>query len=79
MGRMKANNATAARPETNCLDAAALLVRHRISTLPFVDASSRLVGLDLIGDGDTQTMGLAEILGRSAPVVSAVRIEAGSW
>jgi CBS domain-containing protein len=32
-------------PETHCKDAAALLVRHRISALPVVDASCRLVGL----------------------------------
>ncbi len=32
-------------PETHCKDAAALLVRHRISALPVVDASGRLVGL----------------------------------
>jgi CBS domain-containing protein len=32
-------------PETHCKDAAALLVRHRISALPVVDSSGRLVGL----------------------------------
>jgi CBS domain-containing protein len=32
-------------PETHCKDAAALLVRHRISALPVLDASGRLVGL----------------------------------
>jgi CBS domain-containing protein len=32
-------------PETHCKDAAALLVRHRISALPVVDASGQLVGL----------------------------------
>src|SRR5262249_33868936 len=32
-------------PETHCKDAAALLVRHRISALPVVDTSGRLVGL----------------------------------
>jgi CBS domain-containing protein len=32
-------------PETRCKDAAALLVRHRISALPVIDASDRLVGL----------------------------------
>src|SRR5215831_14335665 len=32
-------------PETRCKDAAALLVRHRISALPVVDASGSLVGL----------------------------------
>jgi CBS domain-containing protein len=32
-------------PETHCKDAAALLVRHRISALPVVDADGRLVGL----------------------------------
>ncbi|HXM55350.1 MAG TPA: CBS domain-containing protein [Candidatus Dormibacteraeota bacterium] len=32
-------------PETHCKDAAALLVRHRISALPVVDANGRLVGL----------------------------------
>lgn len=32
-------------PETRCKDAAALLVRHRISALPVVDGSGRLVGL----------------------------------
>jgi CBS domain-containing protein len=32
-------------PETHCKDAAALLVRHRISALPVVDAGGRLVGL----------------------------------
>lgn len=32
-------------PETHCKDAAALLVRHRISALPVVDAEGRLVGL----------------------------------
>jgi CBS domain-containing protein len=32
-------------PETHCKDAAALLVRHRISALPVVDGSGRLVGL----------------------------------
>ena len=32
-------------PETHCKDAAALLVRHRISALPVVEASGRLVGL----------------------------------
>jgi len=32
-------------PEMHCKDAAALLVRHRISALPVVDASGRLVGL----------------------------------
>jgi len=32
-------------PETHCKDAAALLVKHRISALPVVDADSRLVGL----------------------------------
>jgi len=32
-------------PGTHCKDAAALLVRHRISALPVVDASGRLVGL----------------------------------
>jgi len=32
-------------PETHCKDAAALLVRHRISALPVVDDAGRLVGL----------------------------------
>lgn len=32
-------------PETHCKDAAALLVRHRISALPVVNAAGRLVGL----------------------------------
>ena len=32
-------------PETHCKDAAALLVRHRISALPVVDGAGRLVGL----------------------------------
>jgi CBS domain-containing protein len=32
-------------PETHCKDAAALLVEHRISGLPVVDAGGRLVGL----------------------------------
>src|SRR5690348_9619162 len=32
-------------PETHCKDAAALLVRHRISALPVVDANGELVGL----------------------------------
>ena len=32
-------------PETHCKDAAALLVRHRISALPVVDGSGLLVGL----------------------------------
>ena len=32
-------------PETHCKHAAALLVRHRISALPVVDADGRLVGL----------------------------------
>jgi len=32
-------------PETHCKDAAALLVRHRISALPVVDAGGRLVGV----------------------------------
>ncbi len=32
-------------PETHCKDAAALLVRHRISALPVLDSSGRLVGL----------------------------------
>ena len=32
-------------PETRCKDAAALLVKHRISALPVVDANSSLVGL----------------------------------
>ena len=32
-------------PDTHCKDAAALMVRHRISGLPVVDASGRLVGL----------------------------------
>jgi CBS domain-containing protein len=32
-------------PETHCKDAAGLLVRHRISALPVVDADGRLVGL----------------------------------
>jgi CBS domain-containing protein len=32
-------------PGTHCKDAAALLVRHRISALPVVDGSGRLVGL----------------------------------
>src|SRR5215471_16304277 len=32
-------------PDTHCKEAAALLVRHRISALPVVDASGRLVGL----------------------------------
>lgn len=62
---MKANSATAAvavRPETHCMNAAPLPVRHRISALPVVDASSRLVGLDLIGEGYRQTTRLAEIL-----------------
>jgi CBS domain-containing protein len=31
--------------QTHCKDAAALLVRHRISALPVVDADGRLVGL----------------------------------
>jgi CBS-domain-containing membrane protein len=64
---MKANSATAAvavRPETHCLDAAPLLVRHRFSSLTVVDASGRLVGLDLIGDGDRQTMRLAPLSAR---------------
>ncbi|HKA49016.1 MAG TPA: CBS domain-containing protein [Candidatus Dormibacteraeota bacterium] len=33
------------RPETHCKDAAALMVRHRISALPVVDSTGRLVGL----------------------------------
>ena len=37
--------AITATPEMHCKDAAALLVRHRISALPVVDASGRLVGL----------------------------------
>lgn len=64
---MKANSATAAvaaRPETHCLDAALLLVRHRFSSLPVVDASGRLVGLDLIGNRDRQTMRLAPLSAR---------------
>ena len=32
-------------PQTLCKDAAALLVKHRISALPVVDAEGRLVGL----------------------------------
>ncbi len=32
-------------PEMHCKDAAALLVRHRISALPVLDSSGRLVGL----------------------------------
>jgi CBS domain-containing protein len=32
-------------PETHCKDAAALLVRHRISALPVIDAEGRLAGL----------------------------------
>jgi CBS domain-containing protein len=32
-------------PETHCKDAAALLVRHRISALPVVDGEGRLVGI----------------------------------
>ena len=32
-------------PDAHCKDAAALLVRHRISALPVVDAAGRLVGL----------------------------------
>jgi CBS domain-containing protein len=32
-------------PETHCKDAAALMVRHRISALPVVDRGGRLVGL----------------------------------
>lgn len=37
-------------PDTHCKDAAALLVRHRISALPVVDAAGRLVGLVAEGD-----------------------------
>src|SRR5262249_56593022 len=33
------------RRETHCKDAAALMVRHRISALPVVDSTGRLVGL----------------------------------
>ena len=32
-------------PQTHCKDAAALMVRHRISALPVVDEGGRLVGL----------------------------------
>src|SRR5215472_12047739 len=32
-------------PDAHCKDAAALLVKHRISALPVVDADGRLVGL----------------------------------
>jgi CBS domain-containing protein len=32
-------------PQTHCKDAAALLVRHRISAVPVVDGEGRLVGL----------------------------------
>lgn len=32
-------------PQTHCKDAAALLVRHRISALPVIDREGRLVGL----------------------------------
>lgn len=32
-------------PQTHCKDAAALLVRHRISALPVTDSDGRLVGL----------------------------------
>jgi CBS domain-containing protein len=32
-------------PDTHCKEAAALLVRHRISALPVVDAGGRLVGV----------------------------------
>ena len=32
-------------PDTHCKDAAALLVRHRISALPVVNAAGQLVGL----------------------------------
>ncbi len=41
-------------PETHCKDAAALLVRHRISALPVVDASGSLVGL--VSEADLLTL-----------------------
>jgi len=41
-------------PETHCKDAAALLVRHRISALPVVDAEGRLVGL--VSEADLLTL-----------------------
>jgi CBS domain-containing protein len=41
-------------PETHCKDAAALLVQHRISALPVVDAHGRLVGL--VSEADLLTL-----------------------
>jgi CBS domain-containing protein len=41
-------------PEMHCKDAAALLVRHRISALPVIDADGRLVGL--LSEGDLLTL-----------------------
>lgn len=41
-------------PETHCKDAAAVLVRHRISALPVVDANGGLVGL--VSEADLLTL-----------------------
>jgi CBS domain-containing protein len=41
-------------PEAHCKDAAALLVRHRISALPVVDADGSLVGL--VSEADLLTL-----------------------
>jgi CBS domain-containing protein len=41
-------------PETHCKDAAALLVRHRISALPVVGVDGRLVGL--VSEADLLTL-----------------------
>jgi CBS domain-containing protein len=41
-------------PDTHCKDAAALLVQHRISALPVVDAGGRLVGL--VSEADLLTL-----------------------
>jgi CBS domain-containing protein len=41
-------------PRTHCKDAAALLVQHRISALPVIDADGRLVGL--VSEADLLTL-----------------------
>jgi CBS domain-containing protein len=41
-------------PDTHCKEAAALLVRHRISALPVVDATGALVGL--VSEADLLTL-----------------------
>jgi CBS domain-containing protein len=67
VGNIMTTGAATVRPDASLAEAARIMVEHRISGLPVVDASGRLVGVITEGDFLRRTKGGSASLDQRAP------------